>query len=351
MPCWRPLRNTGRRRPDEKESPRPENRLGQREGYAMQKLAYAAGPRNSTSALSWNDVERITGGCIGATVQARCPLCSDFRSTNLNRRSKCLGVQRRSEDYAVFNCLNCGAHGNVFRDDPPPVIDFAERQRQRDLARKRDEAQKQQRVSAAGRIWDSRQPFRNSPAEDYIFDTRRIGDWLDVFPYLDEVFGYHPECPWDDGTTRPAMLALIRNIHTDKPQGVHRTSLLPLQGEKRPRLSKGLVSGGAIKISPDHDVHSGLLIGEGIESGFSLSQILKYRPIWSLIDRINLGNFPVLPAIEHLVIAADNDQSGDGQRDAEKTAERWFEAGRDVDLHITDEQGDFNDLLLNGATG
>src|SRR5262249_37640327 len=148
------------------------------------------------------------------------------------------------------------------------------------------------------------------------------------------------------------MLALIRNIHTDKPQGIHRTSLLPLQpGEKRPRLSKGLVSGGAIKISPDHDVHSGLLVGEGIESAFSLSRILSYRPIWSLIDRINLGNFPVLGAVECLVIAADNDHSGDGQRDAEKTAKRWSEAGREVELHITDEHGDFNDLLLKGATG
>src|SRR5262249_24885887 len=146
------------------------------------------------------------------------------------------------------------------------------------------------------------------------------------------------------------MLALIRNIHTDEPQGVHRTSLLPFQpGAKRPRLSKVLVSGGAIKISPDHEVHSGLLVGEGIESAFSLSRILSYRPIWSLIDRINLGNFPALAAIEYLVIAADNDHSGDGQRDAEKTAERWSEAGCEVDVRITDEQGDFNDLLLKGA--
>src|SRR5262249_23516174 len=232
---------------------------------------------------------------------------SDFRSTNAKRRSKCLGIQRRSEDYAVFNCLNCGVHGNVFRDDPQPVIDFAERQRQRDRARQRDETQKQQRIHAASRIWDRRQPFRNSPAEDYIFHTRGIGEWLDLFPYLDEVFGYHPECPWDDGSARPAMLALIRNINTDKPQGVHRTSLLPLQrGEKRARLSKGLVSGGAIKISPNHDVHSGLLVGEGIESALSLSRILSYRPIWSLIDRINLGNFLVLHGIEFLVIATDN---------------------------------------------
>src|SRR5262249_27024678 len=138
----------------------------------MQKLSYATRGRNSASALSWDDVERITRGRIGATVQARCPLCSDFRSTQLKRRSKCLGGQKRSEDYAVFNCLNCGAHGNVFRDAPAPVIDFAERQHQRDTARRRDEAQKQERIIASQRIWNARQPFRGSPAEDYLLRLR-----------------------------------------------------------------------------------------------------------------------------------------------------------------------------------
>src|SRR5262249_15048663 len=220
-----------------KRMPQTGKPAGAKERNRMSDLAHRAAARNSGVELSWDDAERITQGRIGATVQARCPLCSDFRSTRLKQRSKCLGVQRRSEDYAVFNCLNCGAHGNVFRDARAPVIDFAERQRQRDLARYRDEAHKQQRISAAGRIWDSRQPFRTSPAEDYLLYTRGIGDWLDVFPYLDEVFGYHPECPWDDGSTRPAMLALIRNIHTDEPQGVHRTSLLPLQPVRSARDS------------------------------------------------------------------------------------------------------------------
>src|SRR6266536_1006877 len=303
------------------------------------KLARLGGECNSSASLSWDDVQRIAGGRYGVTVQVPCPLCSDFRSTRAKRRSKCLGVQIRGVDYAVYNCLNCGAHGNVFRDGPAPIIDFAERQRLRDRAQHKAEQDRIERTTAALRLWDIRQPFRGSPAEERLLRARAIGDWLDSFPYLDEVFGYLPECPYG-GEFLPAMIALIRNIATDQPQGVQ---LTPLRAGVEPkRRSRGNTASGAIKISPDHEVHQGLLVGEGIETVFSLSRILSYRPIWALIDRINLGNFPVLAGIEHLVIAADNDPSGDGQRDAEKTAERWNAAKRDVELHITNEHGDFN---------
>ncbi|HEX9320492.1 MAG TPA: toprim domain-containing protein [Xanthobacteraceae bacterium] len=312
----------------------------------MQKLALDRARRNSISAISWDDVERITKGRLGVTVQASCPLCSEFRSTREKRRSKCLGVQLRSDDYAVFNCLNCGAHGNVFRDAPAQVIDLAERQRIRDRAKREAEEDRRNRTVAALRLWDEGQPFRGSLAEDYLLHTRGIGDWLDVFPYLDEVFRFHPACPY--GSERLAcMLSLIRSIHTDEPQGIQRTPLWV--GIQPKRLSLGIMAGGAIKISPDHEVHTGLLVGEGVESVFSLSRILSHRPIWSLIDRINLGNFPVLPGIEYLVVAADNDLSGDGMRDAVKTAERWSDAGREVEVRVCDGYGDFNDLLLTGA--
>jgi hypothetical protein len=309
----------------------------------MQKLAYQAGRRNSISAISWNDVERITRGRFGVTVQAPCPVCSHLRSTRLKQRSKCFGVQVRGDGYAVFNCLNCGAHGNVFRDAPAQVVDFAERQRQRDEARHRAEQDRSERTRSALRLWDQGQPFRGSAAEDYLLRVRGVGNWLDVLPYLDEVFRFHPDCPFG-GDRLPCMLSLIRNIETDQPQGIQRT---PLRRAAQPkRLSLGITAGGAVKISPDDEVHTGLLVGEGVESAFSLSRILSYRPVWSLIDRINLRNFPVLAGIEYLVIAADNDPSGDGLRDAEKAAERWHAAGRDVNLRITNEHGDFNDLLL-----
>src|SRR5262249_35585435 len=152
--------------------------------------------------------------------------------------------------FAIFSCLHCGISGHVRPDTPSRVIDFAERQRRRDEARRDEEAERQDRIAGALKIWKQRRPFRGSPAEDYLYYTRGIGDWLDVFPYLDEVFGFHPRCTFGNDRL-PCMLALIRDIRSDAEIGIHRTalSLGPRPG-RIGRLSLGIAGGGAIKISP-----------------------------------------------------------------------------------------------------
>src|SRR6266700_5365692 len=110
-----------------------------------------------TSELAWSDVERITRGRPGRKVLSTCPLCSEHRSP-ANRRARCFAVTLREADFAIFNCLNCGAHGHV-RPDKATVIDFAERQRLRDEARRRDAEDARKRTGRALELWGSRQPF------------------------------------------------------------------------------------------------------------------------------------------------------------------------------------------------
>ena len=88
------------------------------------------------------------------------------------------------------------------------------------------------------------------------------------------------------------MLALVRDIKTDSPVAIHRTALTK-DGHKIDRMSLGPVGGGAIEISPDFEVHSGLMIGEGIETVLSASKLFQYKPVWSVIDAGNLQRFPV----------------------------------------------------------
>jgi putative DNA primase/helicase len=109
-------------------------------------------------------------------------------------------------------------------------------------------------------------------------------------------------------------------------------------------MSLGPVSGGAIKISPDFEVHEGLMIGEGIETVLSASKLFQFRPIWSVIDAGNLEKFPALSAIECVTIAADNDDAG--HQAAAKCTRRLLEAGIEVITAKTNKVNDFNDYLL-----
>jgi Toprim domain len=297
----------------------------------------------NAASLAWSEVERITHGQLGRTVRTPCPFCSNTRRTG-NQRKPVFAVKLKEPDFAIYNCAHCGESGYVHPDRSSRVIDLAERKRQREQAEGREREDKQQRTASALQIWNERQAFVGSAAETYLRLTRGIGDWVEAFD-LDESLGFHPACPF--GNERlPCMVALVRNIESDEPQGVHRTALTagPLP-ERIDRLSLGPVAGGAVKLSLDGDVTHGLLIGEGIETVLSASLRFKFRPCWSVLSRSGIARFPILAGIECVTIAVDNDDSGDGQRDAAVLVERLTEAGVRAITTQTNLAKDFNDSL------
>jgi hypothetical protein len=140
------------------------------------------------------------------------------------------------------------------------------------------------------------------------------------------------------------MLALVRDIKTDAPIAIHRTALTKDDPpQKIGRMSLGPVSAGAIKISPDFEVHEGLMIGEGIETVLSASKHYQFKPVWSLIDAGKLAKFPVLSGIECVTVVVDNDAAG--IEAAEQCADRLLEAAIDVITTQTKGVNDFNDLI------
>jgi hypothetical protein len=274
---------------------------------------------------------------------AVCPLCSADRRTLQKRKNKVLAVRLLEPDFAVFFCNHCGASGYTHPDKPSRVIDLAEKKQRREQADRHSEAEKRQRTQQALKLWNEGQPFRGSVAEDYLRCRREIFDWLDTFPFLDQVFRYHPNCPF--GSERHAcMLGLVRDIKTDAPIAIHRTALTKGNPPKRiARMSLGPIAGGAIKISPDFEVHAGLMIGEGIETVFSASKHYCFRPIWSLIGAGNLAKFPPLSGIECVTITVDNDVAG--QKAAEQCARRLAESAIECVTTRTTSCNDFNDLI------
>jgi Toprim domain len=298
------------------------------------------------NALAWDDVQRLTQGRIGRTVCAPCPFCSHSRRTT-NRRKRVFAIKLKDPDFAVFNCVHCHESGYV-HPDRSHVIDLTERKRLRAQADRREREDRQRRTVTALQLWNERKSFFGSPAETYLRDTRALGDWLDAFN-LDQSIGFHPSCPFGKEQL-PCMVALVRNIETDEPQAIHRTALkLGPKPERIDRLSYGPIAGGAIKFNPDDDITHGLLIGEGIETVLSASLLLKFKPCWSVLSRSGIAKFPILAGIECVTIAVDNDESGDGQRDAAKLVERLVGAGVEAITTQTNLAKDFNDIIIRGA--
>jgi putative DNA primase/helicase len=166
-----------------------------------------------------------------------------------------------------------------------------------------------------------------------------------------DVIRYHPACKF--GLRRvPCMVALVRDIVTNEPRAIHRTSI-DLKGNQveiagKSRMMLGPCGGGAVKLVDDAEVTICLGLGEGIETALSMRKLLEFgaSPVFAVLSAGQIAAFPVLPGIECLWIAVDRDRSGTGQHCSLECSRRWVAAGREVYRVVPDLVGDdVNDLV------
>jgi putative DNA primase/helicase len=192
------------------------------------------------------------------------------------------------------------------------------------------------RIERALDIWSDVKPLRGTTAERYLRSRS-----IEVPDEALDALAFHPRCLWE-GATAPALVAIITDIITSEPLGIHRTALTA-DGTKIGRKALGPKSGGAIKLSPV--VTTEVAIGEGVETTLSAMQ-LGFGPAWAVIDANGLQKFPVLHGIKRLTLLIDNDASGTGQNKAAECRERWLDAGRRVRRVMPPTVGqDLNDVL------
>jgi putative DNA primase/helicase len=207
---------------------------------------------------------------------------------------------------------------------------------------RREDDRAKQNMQLAGEIWRATVPIGETVVKHYL-QKRGIVDLPDG---IDGVLRFHPNCPFRKRERHPCMVALWRNIQSDKPQAIHRTALTP-EGEKIDRMSLGPTQDAAIKLYPD--VTDTLTIGEGIETALS-GAALGYAPAWAVGDAGHIEKFPVLAGVDRLVILVDRDSSGRGQNAASQCALRWLSANRKVRRIFPDlpvEDADLNDVLCS----
>lgn len=197
----------------------------------------------------------------------------------------------------------------------------------------------------AADIWNTSASFAGSPAEQYLVRTRFPGWALPDAVYRCGALRWNVDELVPDAIG--AMIALMTDPATGKATGIHRTYInVELDRIERKMLGPW----GVVRLWRDEEVTSGLSIGEGIESTIAGALITGHAPAWAALDAGGVGGFPVLAGIEALSIFVDNDVSNTGQRQSDKCAARWHEAGRSATLFTPRHAGDdFNKVLQGQA--
>nr|CAD6606451.1 virulence-associated protein E [Rhizobium sp. Khangiran2] len=132
------------------------------------------------------------------------------------------------------------------------------------------------------------------------------------------------------------MVALMADCLTGEPRGVHRTALLPDgSGKAAPgKMMLGLARGAAVRLY-EIEAPFGLAVAAGIETALATD----FRPIWACLTAGGIKALPVVPGPDALIILADNDASGTGERAAEACAARWHDAGVEVTIRMPTKVG------------
>jgi putative DNA primase/helicase len=205
----------------------------------------------------------------------------------------------------------------------------------------RDDVDVARRIALAHRIWDAARDPHGSPVMAYLA-ARHIS-----IP-LPRSLRYAPVLRRPDGTVGQAMVGRI-----DGPDGtmlgISRTWIergADGRWRRRERAMLGQAAGGAVRLAPAAEV---LLIGEGLETvaaGMTATGLLG----WAALSTSGLVGLVLPPIVREVVILADNDASGAGERAAHNAAARWLAEGRCVRIALPPEPGtDFADMLRADA--
>jgi len=284
------------------------------------------------------------------------------------------------EDKGFFHCFGCRAHGDaigfVMRADHlgfkqaveklageaglavPPAALHSSRQESTRTTRTHHEllilSNRLHRLSesdadaiAAGRrIWEAGGDPHGTLVETYLAGRGLI-------PPPSPVLRWASACRhWDDEahreTYRPAMLARVDDVD-GRFVAVHRTYLrpdgcgkadLPRRQQKKAR---GRVKGGAVRLAPAAEF---MAVAEGIETALSII-VDNETPTWAAPG--GLRDLVLPSEVRGVLIMADHDEHGSGERAAHAAGDRWQTERRQVWITMPERAGtDANDLLIRG---
>lgn len=293
----------------------------------------------SMTAYADYGIQLRPSSCI--QVRALCPHCAPAH----NNRNQTLSINQCK---GVWKCHRCQWSGALSGKERQAVIN---------QITTRAPADRQKTKEAIELAIARSFPLAASSAavaRDYLA-ARGLSAILTRGLYPDDLH-YHPGLSYyDHGQLLgvwPALLAVVRSRHDDAMCAVHRTYLDRAGTSKAavpsPRKlwqwREGAAVGGAIRLYP---AAPKLAVTEGIETALALRDGWG-MPAWAAIYAENLARLVLPSGINYVVIGADHDASGTGERCARQLAARLRRERRRAVISMPKHVGqDWLDVLVS----
>jgi putative DNA primase/helicase len=292
-----------------------------------------------------SEIVRTLGGRNGV---CRCPTHDDKRPS--------LSVKDDENGDVLVHCFaGCDyrdikdelRHRGLLSEWEPSRID-SERQAHMEAERRKRDAETRkkdrERLEWCRTVWKETQDANNTPVAVYLA-SRGIRE-------IPPTIRFHPDLKHaNSGRSFPAMVGVVSQWPSRELIGLHRTFLAhdgTGKADVEPtKMMAGKCKNGAVRLAP---VGETLAIAEGIETGLSVQQATGL-PTWAALSTSGIKALvlPDAPVATDVIIAADHDETGQGQYAAESAALRWSLEGRNVRIALPPIIGkDFNDLLIEG---
>ena len=202
-------------------------------------------------------------------------------------------------------------------------------------------AEEASRRASAWQLWVSATRLHGTDGERYL--TARGVEHVAGAPAL----RFHPGITHRHAPGRlPALIAGVQGAD-GRFLGIQRTYIDgPRKAALDPvRASLGTLAGGAVRlVDPAGDA---LLLGEGIESTAAAMKVLEWPGgAWATLGTPGLRAVVLPESVRRVLIAADRDDNGSGQKAAAALARRMQAEGRRVECWLPSIHRDFNDELM-----
>jgi putative DNA primase/helicase len=190
----------------------------------------------------------------------------------------------------------------------------------------------------ARRLLRESHPAADTLAQNYL---RSRGLTMRVPPSL----RFHSNLRHPTGAKFPAMVGCVQNC-IGQIVAIHRTFLNKDGSGKAnvqpAKMMLGPCVGCAVRFAKPASV---IAIAEGIETALSIAQACPHLAVWAALSAPGIRALQLPEVVQELIICADNDPNGTGERAAKAAAMRFVNEGRKVRIALPTNANDFNDLL------